>query len=290
MVETLWSPSSRTEGRKLHVRWWRNRQKVDVPSRGYLWLVHGIGEHAGRYDELATWMTGFGYDVLAADLPGHGLTKRDGGFEHGFALPDARAELEGVRAFWGSQGPMAAKGAAKAPWALFGHSMGGLIALDWVINGHAEDRPRRAYISAASLKLRLAVPAWKRQAAVTLKKWAPDFRIANGISPEDLSYDAANIGAYRTDPLVHGYATSRMFLSILKTADDVMKAAPSVEIPMCLAVGADDPLVDPAGLKQFYEALGTHKRYLEFPKMKHEIFNDIGRVRCYESLLEWLQQ
>lgn len=259
--------------------------------RGYVFIVHGLGEHGGRYAELAGFLTGLGFDVLAPDIGGHGLTRKEGGSPDLLSIPEAREELQDLLAWWYREGPVAKRGISRTPWFLLGHSLGALTSLEWILRGRrSETDPefaRRAFISAPPLRLRLPVPAWKAQAAGLLRGLLPNLKMANGIRPEDLSYDAANVAAYRNDPLVHGHSTPKNFLSMLATAEELLAKPQEIELPICLAVGADDPIVDPAAVREFYSRLGTHKRFLEFPENKHEILNETGRSRCYETIAAW---
>ncbi|MBS1984922.1 MAG: alpha/beta hydrolase [Bdellovibrionales bacterium] len=196
-----------------------------------------------------------------------------------------------LQGHWVRQGPLAGQGAATAPWFLVGHSLGALTSLAWILRGKRSglepEFARRAFISAPPLRLRMAVPAWKASMARWLGSTLPDITIANGISPDDLSYDAANVAAYRADPLVHGHASPRNYLSMLAKAAEVLDRPQDVEIPVCLAVGADDPVCDPATTRAYYGALGTHKKFFEFPHAKHEILNETSRRRCFEELAAW---
>jgi lysophospholipase len=132
--------------------------------------------------------------------------------------------------------------------------MGALLALSWIVRGKREgadyEFARRAFVSAPPLRLKMPVPAWKAGLAKLAEKLAPDIRISNGIAAEGLSYDVVNVEAYRADPLVHGDATPRLYNSMVLAAETVMARPQEVEIPLCLAVGADDPIVDPEAIKE----------------------------------------
>lgn len=289
--QLLWHDSNRRKGVRWALHWWKNGYKSEVPPKGYVWIVHGLGEHGGRYAELAVFLTGLGFDVLAPDIGGHGLTRTEGGAKDLLSLPEAREELQDLVAWWFRSGPVAARGISHTPWFLLGHSLGALTALEWILRGRGSELEpefaRRAFISAPPLRLRLPIPAWKPAAAGMLRNFLPNLKMANGIRPEDLSYDAANVAAYRSDPLVHGHATPKNFLSMIATANEILAKPREIEVPVCLAVGADDPIVDPAAVRDFYAQLGTHKRFLEFPESKHEILNEIGRSRAFDAIAAW---
>ena len=278
-------------GTRGALHWWRNDFGSELPPRGYVWIVHGMGEHGARYAELARFLNTCGFDVLAPDLPGHGLSRLEGGQDTLASIGEVVDVLNEFVSFWTEQGPMAAKSISKTPWYLVGHSMGALISLAWIRAGKNSqvkfDFAKRAFISAPPLRLRLKVPAWKDTLSKKLEGVIPNLKLGNGILPEALSYDVANIEDYRDDPLVHGDASPKQYNSIVATSEQLMKSASDIEIPVCLAVGIDDPIVDPVSVREFFDLLGTHKKFVEFPKSKHEILNEVGRRACFEVLASW---
>jgi lysophospholipase len=257
-----------------------------------VWVLHGLGEHSGRYEELALFVSQLGFDVLAPDHPGHGLNRLEGGQARLASFDEMIEACREALRFWVSEGPLARRGLSHTPWHVVGHSMGGLLTLEWIRRGRREDDTvdfaQRAFISAPPLALRMEVPGWKKSLARVAERLAPDITVPNGLGADDLSYDAANVAAYRRDPLVHGNASPRYFQSMNATAAKVLANPQDFEIPLALAVGEDDPIVDPAAVKRFFESLATHKRYLAFPRTKHEIFNDTGRAEVYKALVEWV--
>ncbi|HVJ66064.1 MAG TPA: alpha/beta fold hydrolase [Bdellovibrionota bacterium] len=278
----------------ISFRLWKNTRGSKNPPRGYLWINHGLGEHSGRYESLAEFMTTFGWDVLAPDQPGHGLTK---GFKtHAKLLaPD-----ETLKIFNGLmpkllQTPEVGEGSyfLKAPKILCGHSMGALLSALWLC---AENPPmegfewKSAFLAAPPIRLRMKVPAWKLALATGLEKIAPDLIIGNEIDTAFLSIDAANRAEYDADPLVHGNASPRLFWGIRRGADRVMARARMIEVPLCLAVAKHDPVVEADAVREFFDRVNTHKKYLEFPISKHEIFNDVEKKLVYDAFLKWCSQ
>jgi alpha-beta hydrolase superfamily lysophospholipase len=291
MHQLVWRPSAVFPGARLALHWWRNIQKTEIPLRGYVWISHGIGEHGKRYEELATYLCQCGFDVLAQDHPGHGLSATQGGATRLPSIDECVQELRAARIFWAKSGPLAKPGLVQTPWYILGHSFGAMIAMAWVLEGRLSedegDFAVRAFASAIPFRLRMPVPQWKVEAARVLKNFKPDLRMKNEIDPEMLSHDVANVGRYRSDPLVHPWASPRLFFSLRDHIDTLLASPHDIEIPLCLAVGAEDPIVDPAAIRQYFDALGTHKSFLEFPHSKHEIFNEVARERAYEAVASW---
>jgi acylglycerol lipase len=282
-------PTGKTVELSLH--WWINKYGVQVPPRGYIWIVHGIGEHAARYDELASFLTLLGFDVLATDHPGHGLSRSSGAATELRSFRVMRSALKAALDYWRFQGPRSKVGAASKPWFMVGHSLGALLMLSWIFHAREEgfegDFAQAAFASAPPLRLRLPVPAWKKTLAEKLVQVAPHFEIGSGIGVNDLSVEVANLGAFREDPLVHGLASPELFLSLQAAAQEVIAGPADIEIPLALAVGEQDPIVDPQAIEELYLKLGTHKAFYKFPGNKHEIFNDISKRDVYRAIAEW---
>jgi alpha-beta hydrolase superfamily lysophospholipase len=289
MSQLHWCPFG--EKGKIALRHWKNRHQTDVPPRGFVWLIHGIGEHSGRYHEYASFLTHFGFDALMIDLPGHGLSREEGQLKELVDFPTMRRALYEAFAWARTQGPMS-KAAAQAPWYLVGHSMGALLALTWILEGKAEGFAHafaeRAFVSAPPLKLRLPVPAWKKELAKNLQSLAPHLAIASGINSAHLSFDAGNIGRHDHDPLIHSHASPALFLSMEEAIQQVLSRPQDIEIPLMMAVGDVDPIVDADTLQEFASRLGTHRLFLRVPNAKHEILNERGRRAIFEASVQWL--
>ncbi len=275
----------------LALHWWQNKYRTSVPPRGYVWLIHGIGEHGERYAELAGFLTLLGFDVLAPEHPGHGLNRSAGSSTELRSFRSMRSALKAAQDFWRFSGPRSQAGAHQKPWFLLGHSLGALLTLSWVLKARAEgfegDFAQAVFVSAPPLALRLPVPEWKKTLASKLERVAPYFEIGNGIGPQDLSYEAANVGAFRADALVHGFASPELFLSMQSEASEILDRPSDIELPLALAVGLDDPIVNPSTIESYYEALGTHKALYKFPDNKHEIINDVSKRDVYRAIAEW---
>ena len=202
-----------------------------------------------------------------------------------------KRELEDSWKHFVLSGPLSKKGAAHAPWFLAGHSLGALVSLYWILAGRSSGDvlpfARRAWLSAPPLQLRLPVPAWKKTLAEKIAPWLPNLKLKNEIDPTDLSYDGGNIAAYRSDPLVHPYATPRFYVSFVAAIEKIKSSPQDIEIPLSLSVGKDDPIVDPEYLKNFYSRMGTLKTFTEYPMAKHEILNDNCKRLCFEHMVSW---
>ncbi len=292
MSQILWRNSRQFPGTRSALRWWRNSYKAELPPRGFVWVIHGLGDHSGRYSEWAQYLNELGYDVLSPDLPGHGLSRFEGQQNRMERVPAMLEEIRHAQEWWIHSGPIAKRGLVHTPWYLVGHSMGALLALNLIIEGKKNeltgDFAQRAFLSAPPLKLRLEVPGWKVALAKNLNKAFPYMELANGIEVEQLSRDAGVQAAAREDKLMYQKASPALFLSMEVATQKVLAQPHDVEIPVFLAVGEADPIVDPQAVKEYYTRLGTHKRFLSLPLARHEILNEVDRQALFAKAAGWL--
>jgi alpha-beta hydrolase superfamily lysophospholipase len=264
------------DGLDLFLRRW---QAQGVPPQWTFVIVHGLGEHGGRYRQLAEWFTPQGATVYAMDQRGHG---RSGG-QRGHA-PSLSALLEDIdrvvqRAIAESGGPLV----------LIGHSFGGLLAIAYALDRPA--RLERAVFSAPALVPKVRVPAWKQALAGVLPKIAPKTSFANEIDPRVLSNDPAVAPAYTADPLVHKQITAGLYASTIARGESFIARAPELRVPFLLLHGRDDQIVDPVGSQRFFAAATAPGRaFCLYPGLYHEIFNEVERAKVFQDVESWLTQ
>ncbi|MCQ9154219.1 alpha/beta hydrolase [Acidomonas methanolica] len=245
-------------------------------ERGVL-LVHGYGEHSGRYAHLAAWFRARGYAVRSYDHRGHGLSPgRRGAIRR---LDDLPRDLATVyRSF--------AQDLPHEPL-LFGHSMGGLTAARAVLEGRVA--PPRLILSSPAL--RLPVGRALGRVARLLARIAPGLPIRAGISPADLSHDAAFGQAARSDPLGTGWITLSLVDYFLRAGEACIRDAPALSVPTLLLAAGADRVVDPQGSIDFAAAAPAGRVELHlFEGLYHEIFNEPppGGEIVFETLEAWL--
>jgi alpha-beta hydrolase superfamily lysophospholipase len=267
----------RTEdGLDLYLRRWETE---GIPHQWTFVLVHGLGEHGGRYQHVAEWFTPRGAIVYAMDLRGHG---RSGG-QRGHA-PSLNALLDDVDIV-----VRRARTEGGGPVVLIGHSFGGLLAIAFAL-----DRPDgidKAVFSAPALVPKVRVPAWKRALARVLPKIAPKASFANEIDPMVLSHDPTIGPAYTGDPLVHNQITAGLYRDIIASGRESMRRAPELRVPFLLMHGRDDQIVDPTGSQRFFAAATAPDRaFCLYPGLYHEIFNEVDRERVFQDIESWLTQ
>ena len=245
-------------------------------------IVHGFGEHSGRYAEFGSWLAERGCAVHAYDHQGHGQSSGARGHAPSFdALLD---DLEAFMALTRDAEP-------GLPRVLLGHSMGGLITAAFT----CERQPEIDLLvtSGAMLALSPGVSRVKLVLARLLGRLAPRLGMNAGLDPNAISTDPEVVARYVDDPLVHGRVTaamgSGMFAAVSRTA-----ASPAlVHVPMLVLHGEADRLCPPAGSAAFYAGLpqarvaGSGLR--TYPNLKHEILNEPTRASIYQDILDWVE-
>lgn len=250
--------------------------------RGLVLIVHGLGEHAWRYDTLAHCLNGWGFTVRAFDQRGHGDSSGRQG-----VLPDDEVLLDDLDEVIDDSHRHITQ-----PWScpliLLGHSMGGLVAASWVLRGgHA---PVDALVL-SSPALDAGIGPWQKRLIALLYRWAPDLTLPNGLDVDKLSHDPAVVRAYREDKRVHDRISARLARFIDTQGPRVVAAAPTWTLPTLLLYAGDDHLVRPAGSQAFAAMAPRHVvASLCLDGQYHEIFNEADPTQAYGALKGWLAE
>jgi alpha-beta hydrolase superfamily lysophospholipase len=257
-------PIPTADGTSLALRRWT------VPAgrerRGSLVLVHGLGEHSGRYDAVARMLNDTGLEVWSYDHRGHG---RSGGARG--ALPRADALLEDLRSVFARAADAARTVGDTAPPFLLGHSMGGVIAARAATGGWVA--PRGLILSSPALRLRLTPP--QRALLPVVARILPDAPLPNGLPLQALSHDPDTITAYQSDGDNHDRITPRLARFMVTAGAAARQDAARLRVPTLLLVAGADRLVDPAGARAFARALPSGVGTLHwYDDLYHELFNE----------------
>ena len=271
------------DGARLAV--WRWLLPDDERPHGGVMIVHGLGEHAGRYVHVAERLSHMGWQVWAYDHYGHG---RSDGARGTLSHPD-RLQTDLADLLDSLRGTLP----AGAPLVLLGHSMGGLVAAHYVQRqiaregADAAQRPRVDALMLSSPALAIRTNALQKLLLALMPHLAPNLGVGNGLDANRISHDPAVVAAYRADPLVHDRISPRLGAYIARTGARVVAAAPSWNVPTLLLFAGADQLVNPAGSRAFasaapHETVTAH----EFPALFHEILNETAAERA--DVLNWL--
>ncbi len=243
---------------------------------GTILIAHGLGEHGGRYRQLAADLTGAGWIVLAPDLRGHGRSPGARG-----TIPDDNSIRNDILTSL-----RLARSANDGPLVLLGHSMGGAFAAAAI----AESADAADALILSSPALRADLSTAQRILMHTTRRVAPNIVVGNGLDAQFLSHDRAVVDAYLADPLVHDRVSPRLAQAILTAGETAIAAAPQWRTRSLLLYAGADRLVNPRGSAEFSaaapQALVTTERFDGF---HHEIFNETDRLKPVARLLAWLQ-
>ena len=263
------------DGLKLPTRAWLPDD--DAPRAGVV-LVHGLGEHVGRYDAFATRMVRAGYAVHGYDQRGHGYAQ------------GPRAQVRRFEDLIGDLAQFVATVRAwhpEAPLVLFGHSMGGVVALRALQTDAV--RADLLVLSSPTLRVGTDVPAWVRGALARLAEPFPSLPTVR-IDVDALSRDPAEVEAYRQDPAVfHGAIKARIATQMAKHGALAIDEAERVRVPLLIVHGKDDRLSLPGASGELQRPLnGRDATLLLYDQGPHELFHDPLRDRVTEDVLAWL--
>ena len=249
--------------------------------RATVLLVHGLGEHPGRYDALAQQLNAWGYAVRGYDQYGHGESggPRGGLGDDERLLRDLADLVDATRA----------RMAEGEKLVLLGHSMGGLVAAAFVARGlRAVDA-----LVLSSPALDAGLSAWQRWLLRWVPRIAPGLRLGNGLDARYLSHDAEVVARYQRDPLCHDRISARLARFIARTGPATIAAAPGWRVPTLLLWAGDDRLVNPAGSRAFAAAAPRSVvQAHELGPLYHELFNESPELAepVFDLLRHWLQK
>jgi len=255
---------------------------------GTVIIVHGLGEHSGRYAHVTKLLGESGWSVAAYDQRGHG---RSSGKRGALARPAALLEdLSEVVDFVSAKAPGPRR-------ILLGHSMGGAVAARFVAESLSSTpepwaRPFDGLVlSSPALATKLS--GWERAKLVVFGMLAPDLQVPNGLNADKLTHDVEVVKAYRADPLVHDRVTPRLVRFIESAGQHARSVAAQWRVPTLLMWAGADALVAPRGSREFAAAsppalIHAH----EFPPLYHEIFNELepDRSLVFAMLEAWLRR
>ena len=270
-AESVLSPFFASDGENLAVQDWP--QYAGLRLRGVVLLVHGLGEHAGRYEGLASRLNAWGFAVRGYDQYGHG---ESGGLPSDARLLDDLADIvDSTRA----------RMPTITPLILLGHSLGGLVAARFVSLAR---RPVQALVL-SSPALDPGLSALQKLLLAVLPKIAPNLRVGNGLDASLISHDPAVVAAYLADPLVHDRISGRLARFMADAGPATVALAPKWQVPTLLLYAGADKLVNPAGSRAFVaQAPPAVVTARCFDDMHHEIFNERQPEPVFAALRQWL--
>lgn len=248
-------------------------------------VIHGIGEHAGRYDRMASFMEAAGFAVLSMDLPGHGASPGKRG--HCAPRSEIRSHVDALLS-------NAQEFYPQTPIILYGHSMGGNIALDYRKQGSRNHVPAAYIVSAPWVELMRKIPSYQYRLVKAAAKVMPSFTISSGVSSAELG-QASAVGDYERDPLVHKKISLLCALEGFEigealAAGTLADNGGAAGKPFLLMHGTEDKICSIKGSQKI--AALEDCDYVEWPGLYHEIHNggaDSDGQEVIEKAIQWIQ-
>ncbi|MGI9000020.1 MAG: lysophospholipase [Candidatus Limnocylindria bacterium] len=264
------------DGVAMRTMRWHSTQ----PAWATLLLVHGVGEHAGRYDSVARQMAGVGIEVHAYDHRGFGASGGPRSYVARWSVfhDDLETRLAMVRA-----------SSDRLPLVLYGHSMGGLIALGYVLAEARRALPDLLVLTSPGLDSTIAT--WKQMLAPILSRIAPRLRIPIGFRPGDLSRDPAVDERVAADPLCLSGSTTRLGAEAFaeqKRVRTLLADGGQLPVPTYVIHGADDPIV-PVAASEILDGRPNVTRRV-YPGLRHETHNEPEGATVVDDTIAWLRE
>lgn len=249
----------------------------DAPPSAVLLVVHGLGEHSGRYGNVVNHFVPRGYAVYALDHYGHGQS--DGQREYVERFDDY---IHTLKIFFDQVHGWQ----PRPPIFLMGHSLGGLISAVYLLDDQAG--LAGAVLSAPAVKAPKLSPALLVMGRL-LSVVAPKLGVL-ALDASAVSRDPEVVRAYVNDPLVFtGKTTARLGAETIAAMQRVQAGAAAITLPLLILQGGADRLVDPAGAELLYQAAGSADKTLKtYPGLYHEIYNEPEHEQVLGDVEAWL--
>jgi alpha-beta hydrolase superfamily lysophospholipase len=252
------------------------RFDTDDTPKAVILLVHGFGEHAGRYKSWASRFNETGISVRSFDLPGHGQSEgRRGSMPPMNVIYDT---IDLLRAEIATEMP-------GIPLIVYGNSLGGLIVLGYLIN--KKPSILGAVVTSPWIRLAFEPPKAKELLAVVAGKVMPGLTQSSGLKAEYLSHDKEVVAAYKSDALIHGLISAGMYLAIRDATREALSRASEINVPLLLVHGRDDMIISPSGSVDIAEAAPKSTLKL-WDGGYHELHNDLVKEEHFDFIADWI--
>ena len=255
----------------------------NTPITNIATVIHGLGEHIGRYDELANFLANFGFATFGLDLYGFGKSEGKRGHVH-----DIYDYLKDIKTLYSLEEKYLDKNIKNR--LLFGHSMGGLLALAYLEN--YPDDHNLGIVSAPALRPDRRVPKMLYIIASVLKTIFPSFQLSNKLSPDEITSDKNEQEHLKSDEFVHDKISMKLFFDMLQLARKVWQDEDKINstIKILFLHGEKDEIAFKGDTTDFFKLLPVKDKRIEIlSNMIHEVHTDINRKKTYDVMEDWLK-
>lgn len=261
-------------GTKLICNTW---QPIDAP-KAVLFIVHGLGEHMGRYEEMAKVFTENQLAVFAFDHRGHGQSEGKKGHAESMEqlVEDLEYALMHCRSLF-----------LDIPVFLFGHSMGGQIVASYLDKVKSKEI-NGAIISSAWFRIENPPPLWQIKLIKRLKSLFPSLTQSNRLDPKNISSVPSEVEAYQKDPLVHDKISLALFHALFQNGLRLIHQAQEVKIPVLVCHGNRDQITATLGSEQYANDLGEKAEFKIWTNAFHEPHHDKEKAKVMQFYVDWV--
>lgn len=242
-------------------------------------LVHGLGEHIGRYNHLGDFFASRGVAVFGMDLRGHGRSEGKRGhtpsYDH--LLEDVEDLMKKARVEF-----------IEHPIFLYGHSMGGNLVANFLVNRKTLEL-EGAILSSPWLRLAFDPPPAKVRLGKVMRRLWPSFSVPNDLDVNEISSVAEEVKKYVEDPLVHDRISTQLSLSIMEAGIKALEKAHELNIPVLVFHGQSDKITSPRASEEFAANAPGFVTLKIWENLKHEPHNEYNKEEVMAFALEWIK-
>ncbi|PIB37024.1 hypothetical protein BFP72_17250 [Reichenbachiella sp. 5M10] len=251
---------------------------VDEPQ-ALVCMIHGLGEHSGRYEHVAQFFGQHQIAFYVIDLRGHGASegKRGHASSYDVLLDDVEELMMYARSEFN-----------ETPMFLYGHSMGGGLVANYCMLRNTNELSG-AILSSPWLSLVDTPPSWKINLAKRIAKFWPSFTQSNGLDQHMLTNDPVVNGAYNQDPKVFGKISVKLFSEAYTQGIWALTNTARLKLPLLVYHGEDDPITSPIGSKSLAEQRPDLIVYTTHSETKHEPHNDLKKEEVLNTVWDWME-
>lgn len=263
------------QGTQLFCHLWRPQS----PPQAVLFIVHGLGEHHGRYAELARSFCNSKIAVFAFDHRGHGKSAGKRGHADGIdqLIEDTEHAMMKCRSIF-----------LDLPIFIFGHSMGGQVVATFV-NKLKSKELSGAIISSPWIKMKNPPPKWQVNLAKRLACLFPKLTMSNGLDPDHISSVKEEVEAYTGDPVIHDRISLSLFKSLYFNGLTLPDSAQAAKIPVLVAHGSADEITDPGASRSYAARLVEKANFKIWQNARHEPHHDAEKNAVIQHYIHWIE-
>ncbi len=263
---------------KLFMQSW---SRTDLTPQGCVLITHGIAEHSDCYDHVAKALADKGWFVFAWDLQGHGRSEGKRGYIKSFDLfsRDLKLIIKKIKED---------ETLPSDRLHLIGHSMGGLITLQTLLN--KPPRIQSAVLSSPALGIGMEVPKTKEIASRLLNQFWPTLTLNTEMQYHLLSRDPEQVATYSKDPLRHSKISAPLFQGMVETMDWVSQNIKDLTTPVFMQIAGQDHIVKTQASLDLFKKIPGEKKLKLYEESFHEIYNDLNKQEGIDDLIDYLGQ